>query len=186
MQIEATRRRFTVEEYYRMAESGVLRPGDRTELLEGEIFQMSGIGPRHLGCTNRINDAFTAAFRGRAVVSPQHPVRLDDYSEPQPDLALLAMREDFYSSKTPQAADAVLVVEVSDTTLRFDSDVKLPLYAAAGVPEVWIADLEHDVLRIFRAPSGRRYAVEQVLGSEETVSVAAFPDARFRVGDLLG
>jgi Putative restriction endonuclease len=186
MQIEATRRRFTVGEYYRMGETGVLGPEDRTELLEGEIFQMSGIRPRHLGCTNRINDAFTAAFRGRAVVSPQHPVRLDDYSEPQPDLALLAMREDFYSSKTPQAADAVLVVEVSDTTLHFDSDVKLPLYAAARVPEVWIADLEAGVLRVFREPAGRRYAVEQVLGPQDSASVAAFPDATFRVGDLLG
>lgn len=186
MQIEATHRRFTVEEYYRMAEAGVLRRGDRTELIEGEIFQMSGIGPRHLGCTNRINDAFTAAFRGRAVVSPQHPVRLDDYSEPQPDLALLAMREDFYSSKTPQSSDALLVVEVSDTTLRFDSDVKLPLYAAAAIPEVWIADLEHDVLRVFREPVGRRYAVEQALGPDGVASVAAFPDVTFRIGDLLG
>lgn len=186
MQIEATRRRFTVEEYGRMAEIGVLGPEDRTELIEGEVFQMSGIGPRHLGCTNRFVDAFTAAFRGRAVVSPQHPVRLDDYSEPQPDLALLAMREDFYSSKIPQAADAVLVVEVSDTTLRFDADVKLPLYAAAGVPEVWIADLDAGVLCVFREPTGRRYAAEQVLGAEAPVSAAAFPDVTFRVGDLLG
>ena len=186
MQIEATRKLFTVDEYHRMAVAGVLGPGDRVELIDGEVIQMSAIGARHLGCVNRIIDLFAATFRGRAVVSPQHPVRLDDYNEPQPDLALLEMRPDFYASKVPSSRDALLVIEVSDTTLRYDRDVKLPLYAAAGIPEFWIADLDAGVLRVYRAPSGREYAANVVLGRDDAVSVLAFPDVAFRVGELLG
>lgn len=186
MQIDATRRLFSVEDYYRMAEAGVLGPEDRVELIDGEIIQMSAMGPRHVGCVNRAIDMFTATFRGRAIVSPQHPVRLNDYTEPQPDLALLAFRADFYASKTPTAADVLLLVEVSDTSLRYDRDVKLPRYATAGVPEVWIADLEADVLRVYREPFDGAFRVGLKLGRGEPVSVAAFPDVDFEVDDFLG
>jgi len=175
-----------VDEYYRMAEAGVLGSEDRVELIGGEVVQVAPIGARHVGCVIRMTDAFNAAFRGRAIVSPKLPVRLDDYNEPQPDLALLEMRADFYSSKTPEARDAVLVVEISDTSLRYDRDVKLLRYAAAGIPEVWIADLGADLLRVYREPSGEEYTHSRAFGRDDTVTVAAFPEVVFRIGDLLG
>lgn len=186
MQVEATKKLFTVDDYYRMAEAGILTANDRVELIEGEIIQMSPIGARHLGCVNRANDVFTAAFRGRAVVSPQNPVRLSNYTEPQPDLAVLAWRSDYYASKTPAAGDALLVLEVSDTTLRYDRDVKLPLYAKAGVPEVWIENLGDDFILVCRDLTEGAYKVRLTLHRGQSVSPAAFPDAVFRIDDLLG
>ena len=186
MQIEATKKLFTVDEYYRMAEVGILKPEDRGELIDGEIIEMSPIGARHLGCVNRANDVLTAAFRGRAVVSPQNPVRLSNYTEPQPDLALLKARADFYAAKKPAAEDALLVLEVSDTTLRYDRNVKLPRYAAAGVLEVWIENLEEDLLLVCRDPSDNSYQTNLTLQRGDSVSVAAFPDVVFKVEDFLG
>jgi Uma2 family endonuclease len=186
MQIEATRRLFTVDEYHRMAEAGVLGPEDRVELIDGEVIRMSAMGSRHLACVMRATEMFVAAFRGRAIVSSQIPLGLSEYAEPEPDLSLLERREDFYASKAPVARDAFLVFEISDTTLRYDRDVKLPLYAAAGIPEFWIADLDAGVLRVYREPSGREYAVNVVLGRDDAVSVLAFPEVAFRVGELLG
>jgi Uma2 family endonuclease len=134
MRTETSRKRFTVDDYYRMADAGILAPGERVELIDGEIIQMSPIGTRHLGCVNATNAVFFDAFKGRAVISGQNPVRLSDFTEPQPDVVLLKPRKDFYRGKHPEAADALLVVEVSDTTLAYDRDLKLSYYAAAGVP----------------------------------------------------
>jgi Uma2 family endonuclease len=186
MQTDATKKLFTVDEYYRMAEVGILTPEDRVELIDGEIIEMSPIGSRHLGCVNRAIDLLTAAFRGRAVVSPQHPVRLSNYTEPQPDLALLKFRPDFYAGKTPAAEDALLVLEVSDTSLHYDQNVKLPRYAAAGVVEVWIENLKQDVLLVCRDPSGSTYQTTLTLQRGDSVFVAAFPDMVFKIEDFLG
>ena len=135
---------------------------------------------------NRANEALTAAFRGRAVVSPQNPLRLSNYTEPQPDVTLLKFRADFYASKKPAAEDALLVLEVSDTTLRYDRDVKLPRYAAAGVLEVWIANLQEDLLLVCLDPSGNSFKTNLTLHRGDSVSVAAFPDVVFKVEDVIG
>jgi Uma2 family endonuclease len=186
MQRDATKRLFTVDEYYRMAEVGILTPEDRVELIDGEIIEMSPIGSRHLGCVNRATDLLTVTFRGRAVVSPHNPVLLNNYTEPQPDLALLKFRPDFYAGKTPAAEDALLVLEVSDTTFDYDHDVKLPRYAAAGVMEVWVENLEQEVLLVCRDPSGSTYQTKLTLQRTDSISVAAFPDIVFKVKDLVG
>lgn len=186
MQIEATKKLFTVDDYYRMAETGILGPEDRVELIDGEIIEMCPIGNRHLGCVNRATDAFTGAFRGKAVVSVQNPLRLSNYTEPQPDAVLLKPRADYYASKKPSAEDAFLVVEVADTTLRYDRNVKAPRYAAAGVPEVWIENLEEDLLLVFRDPAGKTYKTCLTLRSSDSISVLAFPDVVFKVDQLLG
>src|SRR3984957_5698612 len=135
MQVEATKKLFTVDEYYRMAEAGILGPEERVELIDGEIIQMSPIGDRHLGCVNAAPSFFTSTFREKAVVSVQNPLQLNDYTEPEPDVVLLKPRKDFYRGKHPDAESTLLVVEVSDTTLRYDRKIKLPRYAAAGIPE---------------------------------------------------
>ena len=186
MRVEAPKKLFSVDEYYRMAEAGILGPEDRVELIDGEIIEMSPIGARHLGCVNRVNELFTEVFRARAVVSPQNPVRLSNYTEPEPDIALLKFRPDFYASKTPAAEDALLLLEVSDTTLQYDRDVKLPRYAAAGIPEVWIANLQEDLLLVCRDPSPDGYKTCVTLAQGAIVSVAAFPEITFRAKDLLG
>lgn len=186
MEIQTTKKRFSVDEYYRMADAGIIAPQDRVELIDGEIIQMSPIGSRHSGCVNRLIHVFTAAFHEKAVVSPQHPLRLNPFTEPEPDLTLLKFRPDFYSAKTPEAGDALLVVEVSDSSLRYDRDVKLPRYAAAGIREVWIASLEDDLLLVHRELSDGEYRTRLTLGRGDSVQVSAFPGAIFEVRDLLG
>jgi len=126
------------------------------------------------------------AFDQRAVVSVQNPLRLGKYTEPQPDIVLLKWRKDCYRGKRPEAEDALLVVEVADTTLSYDRNVKLPRYAASGIPEVWIENLEDNVLLVYRNPAGSAYQTCLTLHRDDTVSVSAFPDVSFEVEELLG
>ena len=185
MQVETTKKLFTVDDYYRMAEVGIIKPEDRVELIDGEIIEMSPIGSRHLGCVNRANRLFALAARSRFVVSVQHPLLLNNYTEPEPDIVLLKPRSDDYYSKKPAADDALLIVEVSDTTLRYDRDVKLPRYAVAHVPEVWIENLDDDLLLVYRNPAGGRYTTALQLQRGENVSLVALPDVAFSVDELL-
>jgi len=185
MQVETAKRLFTVDEYYRMAEVGILGPEDRVELIDGEIFEMSPIGSRHLGCVIRANRLFFSGCGDRAVVSIQHPLQLSNYTEPEPDVVLLKPRADEYAGKKPAAEDALLVVEVAETTLNFDRRVKLPRYAKAGVPEVWIENLIDDVLLVYRDPVGSKYAAVLILRRGDSISPIAFPDAIFAIDQLL-
>jgi len=143
-------------------------------------------GDRHLGCVNATTEIFIAAFKGRAVTSGQNPVQLSDFTEPQPDIVLLKPRKDFYRGKRPETADAILVVEVSDTTLAYDRDVKLSHYAAAGIPEVWNEDLNSDRIVVFLNAVDGVDLIRLVLGREESISVQVFPDTVFTVSDFLG
>jgi len=152
MEVEVSKKLFTVDEYYRMAEAGILTPEDRVELIDGEIIEMCPIGNRHAGCVNMAAEVLIGAFRGRAVVSVQNPLQLNNYTEPMPDVVLLKPREDRYRSKKSMAEDALLVIEVSDTTFLYDRNVKLKRYAKAGIGEVWIENLEKDLLLVFANP----------------------------------
>jgi Uma2 family endonuclease len=152
------RHKLTVAQYHRMAETGVLAPDARVELLEGVIVDMAPIGSRHAATVNRLTRAFAAAVGNRAIVSVQNPIRLGDHDEPQPDLALLRPRADYYAEATPTAADVLLVVEVAQSSAAYDREVKLPLYAQHGVPEVWLVDLDAARLHVCRAPQDGRYA----------------------------
>jgi Uma2 family endonuclease len=185
MEIETAKRLFTVDEYYRMAEAGILTPQDRVELIDGEIIEMSPIGRRHAGCVNRATRLFTSAFGKRVVVSVQNPLRLSKYTEPEPDVVVLKPRDDEYVSKTPTAGDAFLVVEVADTTFSYDSKTKLPRYAAAGVPEVWIENLKDDVVHVYRDPTRNGYVTSLVLRRGESISPVTLPDVAFTVEELL-
>jgi Uma2 family endonuclease len=186
MEVDVSKKLFTVDEYYRMAETGILLPEDRVELIDGEIIEMCPIGSRHLGCVNRATEIFVGAFRGRAVVSIQNPLQLTNITEPQPDVVLLKPRQDRYGSKKPMAEDALLVVEVSDTTFLYDRNVKLKRYARSGIPEVWIENLENDLLLVLRDPSGDTYQTCLPLQRGDSISVAAFPEAVFGVEEFLG
>ena len=151
------RHRYSVAEYYRMAETGILKPDERVELIEGEIIDMAPIGTDHSSVVKRLNAIFTRKIGTKAIVSVQDPIRLTQNSEPQPDIALLRYREDFYRHAYPGPEDILLLIEVADSSLRFDQDIKLPLYARHGIPEVWIVDLDQQRLEVYRRPVEGKY-----------------------------
>lgn len=151
------RHRLTVSDYYRMAEVGILAPDARVELIDGEIFDMAPPGSLHAATVRRLNEIFVRIAGASATVLVQDPVRLSELSEPQPDLALLRDRDDFYSQNHPGPADVLLVVEIADSSLRFDRDTKVSLYAAHGIPEMWLVDLRGRRLIRHRAPRQGRY-----------------------------
>ncbi len=186
MLAHAVKRLFTVEEYHQMVDSGLFREDDRLELLEGEILEMSPIGSRHGAAVKRGNRLFSAALVGRAVIAVQDPVQLSDLSEPQPDLTLLRLRSDFYEAAHPRPEDIYLVVEIADTSVVFDREVKLPLYAASGIPEVWLLDLATGVLEVLRDPRSAGYRSILRLTAGETVAPLAFPDLVVDVAALTG
>src|SRR5205085_263235 len=158
METEVAKKLFTVDEYYRMGEAGIFDPEARLELIEGEIIEMSPPGIRHMSCVNRATALFADRLPGKAMVSVQNPLRLSRYSEPQPDIVLAKPRSNFYSDKRLAWEDTLLVVEVSDSTLGYDRNRKMPLYAAAGVPELWIENLQNDMILVFRNPGGKMYS----------------------------
>lgn len=152
--------RFSVEQYYRMAELGLLAPEARTELIEGEIFDMPPIGSRHAATVSWLHRQLVKAVDDRAVVFEQSPLRLSRHSEPQPDLMLLRPRRDRYSESHPTARDTLLIIEVSDSTWLYDREIKMPLYAAYGVREAWLVDIGVRTLSCYGAPHGGAF-VEQ-------------------------
>ena len=186
METEVTKKLFSVHEYYRMADAGILTADDRVELIDGEIIQMSPTGNRHNACVNRANMFFTEAFRRSAIVSNQSPLRLSNYTEPVPDVIVLKPVPDFYASRECTPEDVFFMVEISDTTLRYDKNIKLPRYAAAGVAEVWIEDLKNDLILVYRNPAEKAFKTSLVLHRGDSISPLAFPKVTFKVSDLLG
>jgi Uma2 family endonuclease len=172
------RHRLCVDDYYRMAEVGILRPDERVELIEGEIIDVPPPGSLHAGTVDELAEALRAAVGRKALLRVQSPIRLNEYSEPQPDLALLRPRADYYKSAHPGPADVLLIVEVAQSSLAYDRDVKLPLYARHGVPEVWLLDLEHDRLIRHRGP--RENGFEKVDGPKlgQPLELSALPGIR--------
>jgi Uma2 family endonuclease len=152
-----SRQPITVEEYYTRAQIGLIDPDARVELIEGEVIDMAPIGNRHGYAVDLLAERLLAVARGNAIVRVQGALRLSDITEVQPDISLLKMRADRYRDSQARGPDALLVIEVSDTTLHKDMDVKTPLYARRGVPEVWIVDLENNRIHFHRAPKGDRY-----------------------------
>jgi len=185
MQTEVTKKRFTVEEYYRMDEAGILPKDIHTELIDGEILEVMRMGPRHASVLSRVNHLFVELFDRKVVIRSQLPFGIDTYDELEPDIALFKVVANSYSSKHPGPADVILVLEIADSSLTYDRDIKLKVYAAANIPEVWIADLRGDSLLVFRDPSSRTYTTSLNFTREDSVSCLAFPDIRFSVQELL-
>ena len=147
MSVQIARRIFTVDEYHRMGEAGVFSEDDHVDLIEGEILKKSPIGGRHAASFNRLTKEFNNLLGVRAIVSVQNPIMLNDVSEPEPDLAILRPRDDFYGAAHPTASDVLLVIEGGDTS-AYDLKVKLPAYARSGIPQVWIADLTTETVEV--------------------------------------
>jgi Uma2 family endonuclease len=179
------RHRLTVDDYYRMSEIGVLAPDVRVELIEGEIIDMAPIASEHGSVVDQLAYRLIRAVGDQAIVRVQGAVRLSQITEPQPDVTLLKPRADHYRYEQPTGADTLLVIEVSDSTLRYDRDVKVPLYARLGVPEVWIFDLENRRMLVYRGPAGGQYSSELAIAAPGVTPIGELPDVTADLSRLL-
>jgi Uma2 family endonuclease len=178
--LSPTAYRFTVKDYHRMVEAEIFKPKERVELIDGEVVQMSPIGSPHGACVDRLTQRFILGLGERAIVRTQGPIQVGEFSQPQPDVALLRARSNFYADQHPMPPDVLLVVEVADTSLRYDLQRKAPLYIAGGVPEVWVVDLVAEVIHV-ATPAGSR-----TVGAGESLAPAAFPNVVLEVAGILG
>jgi Uma2 family endonuclease len=181
-----TTRRFTVEDYYRMAEAGILTADERVELLDGAVAMMEPIGSPHAACVDRLNRLLNAAVGDRAIVRVQNPIRLDRYSEPQTDLALLRPRDDFYARAHPGPGDVLLVIEVAHKSAPVDRTVKLPLYARKGIPTAWLVLLEEDRILVHEQPGPEGYRAVRGRQRGDRLRLEALPGVDLPVADVLG
>lgn len=163
-----------------MAKADVFGPEARVELFDGRVYEMSPIGSWHAACVRRLSALFAAGVGDRAIVSVQNPIWLDEYSEPEPDVALLRPRADFYKAEHPGPDDLFLVVEVAESTLAYDLKAKAVRYVATSIPEVWVVDVVREVVHVVTADGGRTVKRGDVLAP------AAFPDLVVEVADILG
>jgi Uma2 family endonuclease len=186
MAVQFQKRHFNVDEYYRMAEAGIFTEDDRVELIEGEIIDMSPIGSYHAGCVNQLSSLLNQKVGQVAVVQVQNPIRLDDFSAPQPDIALLKPRADFYRRSHPTPSDVLLVIEVADTSVDYDRHVKLPLYARAGIPEAWLVILPKDIIEVHSQPQNGKYQKVQRLKRGKTLTSPTIPGLALSVDEILG
>ena len=186
MSVQLQKHYFTVDEYYLMAQSGVFAQDARLELIEGEVIEMSPIGKRHAGCLNRLNRLLHRNVGELAIVSVQNPIGIDDFSEPQPDVALLKPRADFYSSYHPTPPYVLVIIEVADTSVEYDRRVKFPLYARAGIPEAWLVVLPKDLIEVHSEPKNGKYQKVQRLRRGKSVVSSAIAGLSIKVDDILG
>lgn len=184
-ELKHLKHRISVHAYHRMGEAGILAPEARVELIEGEIIDMAPIGSRHASVVNRLTRIIVPAVGERAIVQVQGPVRLSELSEPEPDIALLKPRADYYRDALPGAADVLLLIEVADSTQRYDRRIKVPLYARHGVPEVWVIDLENALVHFHRRPGGGAYADISATERPAVTPIAALPGVAIDLTGLL-
>jgi Uma2 family endonuclease len=183
---QPARKLFTVAEYHRMIEKGVLKEDDRVELLNGEILEMCPIGPRHAAHVDRLVHILPQKLKGKATLRVQSPIILNDYSEPQLDLALLKPRADFYANGHPMPSDVLVVIEVSDSTVDSDRRSKIPTYALAGIPESWLIDLVEDRIEVHSKPYNGVYQEVRIVQRGQKVISNSFPQLKLRADEILG
>ncbi len=176
----------TVENFNFLAEQGKFEPDARLELIEGEIHQMLPIGSLHARCVNFLSNALFQVFVDKYIVSIQNPIVVDDLNQPQPDIAVLNYQKDFYKYSLPYAKDVLLVIEVADSTVLLDRNVKFPKYAYAGIAEAWLIDLQSECIEVHRVPNGFTYSNVKTYQHGEQVVSESMPGVKFSVDDILG
>lgn len=186
MTVQLQHRLFTVDEIEQMVESGILTEDDRVELIEGQVITMSPPGSRHAACVNRLNTLLAGRIASRAIVSIQNPINLSMRSQPEPDIALLRPRSDFYAEGHPAPEDVLLVVEVADSSLNYDQETKLPLYAAANIGEVWIVSVENGWIDCYRHATPTGYRLRERFFPGDVIQPDAFTDIEIAVNFVLG
>ena len=184
MAVQAPRRLFTVDEYDRMAEAEIVSPDERVELIDGEILAMTPSGPHHRACVAILDKEFQRQLGRRAFVWTQMSLRLGTLSEPEPDIVVVHPRDDHYRRSDPSPKDIALIIEVADTSLRRDRELKASLYARSGVREFWIVDVAGEAIEVYRAPRGGTYRRRQRVERGAVVRPRAFPDVVVAVSDL--
>lgn len=178
--------KLTCHQYHQMAETGILAQGDRLELIHGEIIDMSPIGRKHNACIARLTELFVTRLHGRAIVWVQNSISLDYHSEPQPDVALLKPCLDFYEQDLPMAQDVLLLVEVADSSINYDLDIKMPLYAEAGITELWLIDLNSRTLISYTLPDEDGYTKSHRYRFGDSITIQAFPNVEIAWSDIFG
>jgi Uma2 family endonuclease len=187
MTVQIARRMFTVDDYYRMAEAGILHEDDRVELIRGEIVEMPPIGAGHASVVRRLQHLLQRKLlEGAATLSVQNPVRLDQSSEPEPDIALLRWRDDYYGDRHPVPEDVLLLIEVADSSVEYDRETKLVLYAQAGISEYWIVDIRSDSVEVYKELDEAGYQSKRIAGRDETLVPANLSHLSITVADILG
>jgi Uma2 family endonuclease len=187
MAVDPKRHQFTRADYHEMARAGILKPDVRVELIDGDIIEMNPIGRPHRTCVNRLNDIFSLNVRSTAIVQVQNPIVLGNFGEPEPDIVLLRRRADFYGTgdeETPE--DILLVIEVADTSERYDRHTKAPMYARFGIREYWIVDVNNSRITRYLEPTPDGYKTTQIYRRGESLGPLAFPDLAIPVNDILG
>ena len=176
--MDIQRHLFTVEDYARMGETGILTADDRVELIDGEVREMSPIGPPHAGIVDRLAELLFARLMGTVQVRTQGPVRLSQNTEPEPDLAILRRRDDYYQQHHPESDEILLVIEVADSSLLYDRVEKMPRYAQAGIPEAWLVNVAAREVNIYAGPKPTGYAEERVVRRGDEIVSATVPELR--------
>ena len=184
--VEIHRHRFTVTDFARMGEAGMFAAGDRVELIDGEIREMTPIGPSHAGIVDRLAELLISRLAGKANVRIQNPIRLGRYTEPQPDLVVARRRTDYYTDRHPEADDVLLVIEVADSSLLYDQVEKAPRYAAAGIPEAWLVDVSGETVTVHTGPGSDGYTEERLLRRGEEVASVTVTELRLPVDEIFG
>jgi Uma2 family endonuclease len=186
MTLELTRYCFTTADYDRMIEAGILDEDSRIELIEGEIVEMTPIGRRHAACVDRLTRLLGSRAEDSAQLRVQGPIHLGEASEFQPDLAVLRRSGDYYASSHPTSRDVFLLVEVADSSASVDRQIKVPVYARYGIAEVWLVDLEANLVTVYRDPTPTGYATVRDAQRGAWVAAQAFPGREIAVSDILG
>lgn len=182
MAVPIQKQRMTIEEFQQLGETE-----ERLELIYGEVVEMSPIGPNHCAVVRRLIRLFSSRLSAQPIIDAQNPIVLrEQESEPQPDLNLLRLKEDFYSSGIPESDSLFLSIEVADSSLSYDRNVKMRLYAEAGIPESWLVDLKSDTIWVYRQPSPTGYRDVHSYRRGDSIALEAFPDVSFTVDEILG
>ncbi len=177
--------RFTVDDYHRMVAAGILSENSRVELVKGQIVDMAPIGAPHLNMVIRLTRILSAILEDRGLLSVQNPIRLDHGSEPQPDVAVLKPRPEEYETQTPHAADTLLVIEIAETSLNEDRDVKAPLYAESGIPEYWIINIVDRLVEVYRQPHNGLYSQRRLVDIGGKLDIVMLPGSTFPATEVL-
>lgn len=186
MTVQLLRKKFTVAEFQQMAETGIIKDEDRLELIDGEIIDMGKIGSKHAAYVDRLNDLLRDKLGKQVLIRIQNPVELSTYSQPQPDLALVRRRNDYYENRHPQPSDIFLLIEVADSTLETDREVKIPLYARSLILEAWIINCNNQSLEVYRYPTDNNYREKLCFFKGEKLSCLAFADLEITVDEIMG
>ena len=185
VQPQPRRLRFSVDEYYKMIELGMLKDYEKAEIIEGELIQKMPIGDKHAAAVNTLNRFFVKNVSDDVLVSVQNPIRLTDYDEPEPDIVLADLTK-YDGTRHPRPTEILLIVEVSDSTLKYDRDTKLPLYAEAEIPEVWIVNLKNDIIEVHQKPSSGIYQLAQIFKRGDVLKSESLSNLELEVDKILG